>query len=254
MFVAYFDESGTPDSSHRVLTVAGFVSTVKKWARFETDWVRILEEAGLPRGTVFHMNKFASSRPPYECFKGQSERKAKFVHELVTCIKRNVNNAFSCSVNLNDWDRLNRHYCIAESLGYPYTICGRTCIAQLMKWARSKGIASSQTKFFFEDGATHKGQLEKLVRANNDATGQIFLRKPDVVPFQAADLLAWKSHKVVTQVVDYSGPLENIAEFISVHRSMLGVKSIPNSYGFHAYESMKKLAICAGIPKRSATE
>jgi hypothetical protein len=33
---AYFDASGTVDSP--VLTVAGFVSSVKKWIRFEQEW------------------------------------------------------------------------------------------------------------------------------------------------------------------------------------------------------------------------
>jgi hypothetical protein len=60
MYSAHFDESGTPDKFNRVLTVAGFVSTIQKWARYELQWLKILKDAGLPDGTIFHMNLFAS--------------------------------------------------------------------------------------------------------------------------------------------------------------------------------------------------
>jgi hypothetical protein len=66
MYSAHFDESGTPDRNNRVLTVAGFVSSVKKWARFELEWPEVLKDAGLPAGTIFHTSVFARGSPPYE--------------------------------------------------------------------------------------------------------------------------------------------------------------------------------------------
>ena len=44
-FSAYFDASGTSDT--QVITVAGFVSTVKKWIRFEEEWQAILRREGV---------------------------------------------------------------------------------------------------------------------------------------------------------------------------------------------------------------
>ena len=82
MFSAHFDESGTPDDTHVVLTVAGFVSSVDKWVRFGPAWKKLLAEAGLPDGTIFHMNWFARNLPPFEQFAGQSKRKATFMEGL----------------------------------------------------------------------------------------------------------------------------------------------------------------------------
>ena len=76
---------------------------------------------------------------------------------LVGCVRHNVNKAFSCSVALKDWERLNQRYCVAESLGYPYPFCGKTCVAQVMKWASKKDGVS--INFFFESGAKHHGQV-----------------------------------------------------------------------------------------------
>jgi hypothetical protein len=74
-----------------------------------------------------------------------------------------------------------------------------------MKWARNKGAVQANVNFFFEDGAKNRGQLESLLRAN-DGIGPLFKSKEEMVQFQAADLLAWKSHKVLKDVVEYEGP------------------------------------------------
>jgi hypothetical protein len=102
MYSAHFDESGTPDQFNRVLVVAGCVSTINKWARYESEWPKILNAFGLPDGTIFHMNRFARNSPPYQDFEGQPVRKAALISALVGCVKRNVNKAFSCSVGLRD--------------------------------------------------------------------------------------------------------------------------------------------------------
>jgi hypothetical protein len=248
-FSVYFDESGTPDKSRTVLTVAGCVSSVKKWARFEVEWRKVLRDAGLPDGTLFHMNRFARNLSPYDIFAGNSKRKAGLVTALVGCAKRNVNKAFSCSVALRDWERINGRYCFAESLGYPYPFCGRTCVAQVLKWAQNKGVKSAGVHFFFEDGAKHRGQLEKLLMAN-DGIGPLFRSKAETVQFQAADLLAWKSRKILEQVIGYDGP--NDAEaYNSIQRSLEEIKGIPHDYGVHIYESLERLVQRAKIPLRS---
>jgi hypothetical protein len=148
MFSAHFDESGAPGNTHSVLTVAGCVSSVNKWARFEVEWNKILIEAGLPEGTVFHMNKFARNIKPYEEFEGNPKRKAELISALVNCTRRNVNKAFSCTVVLEDWERMNQRYYIAEHYGYPYSICGRTCVAMVLKWSTKN--AAGPVEFFLK--------------------------------------------------------------------------------------------------------
>jgi hypothetical protein len=51
MFTAYFDESGTLKDSN-AFTVAGGVSSIKKWLQFEERWKAIFKAHGVG---VFHM-------------------------------------------------------------------------------------------------------------------------------------------------------------------------------------------------------
>jgi hypothetical protein len=90
--------------------------------------------------------------------------------------------------------------------------------------------------------------LEKILQAN-DGIGPLFVSKSLMVQFQAADLLAWKSRKVLAQVVQYDGPGDAEAHD-SIQRSLAEIKTIPNSFGMHVYERMEKLAVRANLPKR----
>ncbi len=246
VFSAHFDESGTPEDPHRVLTVAGCVSSVEKWKRFETAWRKIIHDAGLPDGTVFHMNRFARNLPPYDQFKGQSKQKAALISSLVQCVKRHINKAFSVTVVLKDWERINQRYHAASSLGYPYPFCGRTCVAEVAKWARKKG--NPPVEFFFESGAKHWRQLKELLKVDNQIRA-MDRSKEEMIQFQAADLLAWKNRKVMAEVVEYSGPPDRDI-YDSINRSLAEIRSIPHKYGVHDYESMEALVKRAGIPRR----
>src|SRR5690349_10815240 len=138
------------------------------------------------------MNRFAGNLNPYERFKGHPVYKTRLISALVSCIRDNIHKAFSCSVVLRDWEALNERYDVAESLGYPYSFCGRTCIAQVLKWAKKK---KALVQFFFEDGATHQKQFKKIIKLNDDIE-PIFRSKEAMVQFQASDLLAWKNRKL----------------------------------------------------------
>jgi hypothetical protein len=246
LFSAYFDESGTPDDPHRVLTVAGCVSSIEKWKRFEFAWSRLIQEAKLPDGTIFHMNRFARNLPPYENFKGEPKQKAALISSLVQCVKRHIHKAFSVTVILKDWERINRRYQFAVSLGYPYPFCGRICVAEVAKWAKKTG--NSPVEFFFESGARDWGQLKTLLKVNDDIEA-MDRSKDEMIQFQAADLLAWKNRKVMTEVVKYSGPPDRDV-YDSINRSLAEIRSIPHKYGVHNYESMEALVEKARIPRR----
>src|SRR2546429_1238415 len=69
-YSAYFDASGHP-SRGKVLTVAGFVSTVEKWARFDLQWNTILGSENIK---VFRMTDFVSSQGEFATgWRGQTE-------------------------------------------------------------------------------------------------------------------------------------------------------------------------------------
>jgi hypothetical protein len=114
-YVAYFDASGH-SNRQKVVTVAGFVSTVKKRARFDIEWNAFLENEGID---IFHMTDFASSQRQFAGWKGQSDRRRVFIEQLVQCVRKNVNKAFRTSLLIDDFNEVNRIFRLEETIGRP---------------------------------------------------------------------------------------------------------------------------------------
>jgi hypothetical protein len=135
MFAAYLDASGKHDASYRMLTVAGMPGPVKKWTRFEEQWESTLNDEGI---TMFHMTDFASSKKEFKSWKGDGDRRLRFVQRLTGVIKNNASKLIAASVDLEAWDALNRRYLLKEVYGSPYALCGLTAIGIVNKWAKRK--------------------------------------------------------------------------------------------------------------------
>jgi hypothetical protein len=65
MLAAYFDESGTHQGSG-FITMAGYISPVGDWKRFQTQWTKTLLRAGLAPSVPFHMADLVARRPPFD--------------------------------------------------------------------------------------------------------------------------------------------------------------------------------------------
>jgi len=72
-FCSYFDGSG--DGNKPVQAVSGFVSTVKKWARFETEWNAILKANGI---SALHTTDYVSNAGEFTDWRGDSARRKQF--------------------------------------------------------------------------------------------------------------------------------------------------------------------------------
>lgn len=178
MFSAYFDASGHP-SDGKALTVAGFASTVKKWARFEVEWNAILKSEGIK---IFHMTDFVSSKEEFAVgWKGETDRRRLFVERLAMCLKRNVNKSFRTTLLLDGYNAANKVYRVEERLGHPYALCCMMCSFTLRQWAKKKN-AERRLLYYFEDGDLDKGDFEmrhKLAYGINPK----FLDKTEAVAF-----------------------------------------------------------------------
>ena len=153
-FTAYFDASGHPDNPvHRVMTVAGFVSTVKKWQRFDGEWSTILKREGI---TIFRMTDFVSNAGEFAVgWKGATDRRRLFISDLAGCLVKNVNKSFRATLVLDDYNKVNRELAIEETLGKPYALCSMMCVFILRQWAKRKHV-EKQLLYYFEDGDKDK--------------------------------------------------------------------------------------------------
>src|SRR5260370_30688958 len=124
MFTAYFDAAG---KAHRpgVISIAGFVSDAKKWTQFEIEWGKILARESI---ALFHMTDFVSSQGEFTEWKGQPDRRKKFIAGLLACAKRYTNKAFGGAIVLRDYKRGNQLDQLREYAWSPYPLCGHYCV------------------------------------------------------------------------------------------------------------------------------
>jgi hypothetical protein len=149
---AYFDASGK-QKGYPFVTVAGAASPIKKWIRFEKQWIQALKEEGV---SEFHATDFAASQGEYKDWKGDTPRRSAFVRRLMKIIKQNVNKLFMVTVEMSAWKEVNSEYLLAETLYSPYALAGFTVTNQAMRWVmRKRPIRHSKCflKMVMGDGA-----------------------------------------------------------------------------------------------------
>jgi len=233
--------SGTPNNS--VLTMAGYVSDVKKWTKFERRWNEILDRENI---RSFHMTDFASCHGEFEGWREKPAIRKQFIANLLDCAKKFTNKRFSASVIIPDYMRADSEYEIHERIGYPYSIVGVSCIGHVMKWARKN--RARNLLCVFEDGDLHKGNFQTFCRARFKFE-PVFYSKKSFVPFQAADLAAWKTRHPLREAhgdKDYTA--EELEHLLSTTREYLNE---PHAGGGFDYEALMKIRSAANIPRRS---
>lgn len=243
MFSAYFDTSGTKRSA--VLTSVGFVSRVSKWDRFTEEWQSILKTYGV---AAMHMTDFVSSKGEFAEWRGQTERRRKFISELSNCIARNTNKGFASSVIIADYEALDKDFMLHEHVGPPFVLAMRSSFGGLFKWARNKGVKPNHTLILVEKGDEDYGELESSARA--DGYKVVDLAKSDTVVFQASDLAAWKISTALKNAA--YGTLRDAEDARRIVESMNPIRPLVQRNAAYSKEAILHLIDLAKIPRRSA--
>lgn len=160
-YTSYFDGSGDK-KGQPVQVVAGFVSTVKKWARFENDWNAILKADNV---SALHTTDYVCSQGEFASWKGNSARRKQFQEALTACIKKNVNKLFASALFIADYNAINRIYCLDDFVGPPFAVCGHQALVKLYRWGDRKRVNPKHLMSFFENGDKDKGEFEKWAKA-----------------------------------------------------------------------------------------
>lgn len=188
-YVAYFDDSGHPDSED-VVIVAGWLGTEDQWLLFEVEWKQALNDAGIPLEVGFHMTDFES--PNYRLYSTWSRSaKDRFLSRLINLLRTRTRMFFSAIVPMREYRLANNQHAIEECLGRPYAMAGRLIGQQLREWENKYNPSHYPVVSIFEDGSKHKGDLMDIFQRDH-FDPPAFRDKTKVVPLQGADLLAWE--------------------------------------------------------------
>lgn len=244
-YASYFDGSG--DQSKPVQTVAGFVSTVKKWARFEIEWNAILKANSV---SALHMTDYVCSQGEFSGWKGDSARRKQFQDALTACMKRNVNKLFSSGLLIQHYHEVNRVYCLNESVGSPFAVCGHQSLVQLYRWADRKKVNPKHLMVFFENGDKDRGDFQKWAKNLCGEWGYQepgFLPKESAVQFQAADYAAWKYRTVLQNAFKPEFEVENIPRLLN---SLGTLTAIPRTCKGFDFTSLQRYCEKRRVPRR----
>jgi hypothetical protein len=199
MLTAYFDDSGDGE----VAVVAGYLSSVKMWEEFGDKWTKFLQ-----KNNVNQMH-----RSQLESFKGEFEgwipdQRTEFVKAAHVIIRRYTYVPVGIAIIKKDLEAVFPPGHSAREFRF-YSWCIHGCLAALGKWSKAHK-KQDPISFVFEAGTEGRDQVDKTF-ASLYRNPEI--RSPDackieswsfagknVLPLQAADVVAYELFKLVKNV------------------------------------------------------
>ena len=211
MLTLYVDDSGT-DPRHKVVVVAGYLSSKKLWDKFKVKWTTLLY--------AYDINEL--HRTDLEAFQGEfkswnGSKRTEFLQKAHKIIKDYTYTGIGACIVKNDFDHNVPENDPVRKFCDIYGWCAHECIAMLRKWADShKHMEPIQV--VLEAGTSGHGRLsESLARlyANQQVRDEARLagwsfQGKAVLPLQAADTIAYEYYRIM---VDNLGRSESELKF-----------------------------------------
>jgi hypothetical protein len=204
----YGDESGTTQEN-RVAVVAGYVGQVSEWRRFEREWSKVLRKYEI---RIMHRANLETWHGEFTDADGWNPiRRKELLTELQPIIKSCTKVAIGSAVIKRDWEEVIPDW-LKRFFGGVYGWCAHDCVVGVRKWCEgpNRGRARPIT-WAFEQGAEGQRQVSTMFAELSRfpelkaafRIGTLAFPGKEVVPLQAADLLAYEIFKQVeNQIVD----------------------------------------------------
>jgi hypothetical protein len=193
--IGYMDETGhSKDERQRFVGVAGLVAPAENWEAFERKWKQALSDFKIP---YFHMKDFASRRRYYEGWSEQKRR--KLLGKLLRIIATTNPFPVGAIISLDDYRSFSAED--QKLMGDPYHFCLMGCV-YLPSWRTENDPPDVRVSIIFGEQLEFKymaGQLLEDFKQNYPAAKRFdppaFGDMKEVVPLQAADIVAYELHK-----------------------------------------------------------
>jgi hypothetical protein len=215
-FTAYFDESyASPNPP--IYTVAGYISTDRRWVKWQKRWKRVLENLLLPdwqatygekRPLAFHMTEFDN---PNDKVYGSwpQAKKINLLKQLHEITKECYLRSFSTGVVMSDYNQLSDVQKYA--LGSPHMCAAINCVKRVAFWADQHQI-HEPILYVFEKGTVDDPQMNRLFNLDMEEESRkayriekfAFDNKVNMPPLQSADSLAYETRKELSRRIDSS--------------------------------------------------
>lgn len=233
MLNAYFDETGDATDRgiihHSMVGMAGGVASLKQWHHFEKEWEeKILRKYGLK---FFHMTDFDDYKKEYSEDKGWTKLKhRKCLNTALNIIAKRVDFCIGVIREIPASQSINKS-------NDPYFDCFNRCIMGTLAFAPLKG---ELLHLFVARKKNYKGKTEgifnDILNENKKAANSIAaltiptdIISRKIIPFQAADLIAFELRKEIERQRDRKEcamryPLRRLIELMGSQRIQLGTR------------------------------
>jgi hypothetical protein len=202
MMTADLDDSGTHQQSE-VAVAACFVSDVRRWAKFETEWRSVLDDSDIA-GCGFHMADFVAHQRPFDSW--EQDKRDRTIKSLIGIIKEYALTGMATAVVKRDYDRFVVGK-LRDKLGhYHYTFAVQGCLAEIER-RRAKEWDTQAYAYVFDWMTKGKHEIDNLfdsILAHNlgahlgvEPDGWTYGNRKQQVQLQAADMLAWEANKYI---------------------------------------------------------
>jgi len=152
----YFDES---IGSRGDLIIAGYASSIDRWASFATEWKECLEEYKVP---YFHMTKLKSQQS--RIFRHLSwEQRQKFFTKLLWLIYRHAMFGVSCRISPKDYENVTTPQ-FRTQFGSAYTFALQICTLIIDRFLNAVPGDDHKFSVFLEAGHRNADEAIKYLR------------------------------------------------------------------------------------------
>lgn len=198
-FAAYMDETGhSKDERQKFVGIAGLIATVASWETFERKWKATLEVFKLP---YFHMKEFAHSEQTFRDWKGKEAKRRKLFGKLMMHMETAYSMPFGAIIPMEDFRSFTK-----EQQGYfhdPYFLCFQSLVAACSSILEFRKVPDEEKiGLIFSDQVEFRRRALQIYKNVEHAdfyvrrsTPPIFRDMREVVPLQAADIIAYEMHK-----------------------------------------------------------
>lgn len=186
------------------VALAGYVSAVEKWVKFNRLWRKKLRKAEV--GDHFHMTDFNAGKDVYSNW--SKKRRDALIGRLLYLIEGTAIFGISAAIVRKDYAALSPDE--RKRLGSLYSLCATKVLSLAARWAKQVG-ASAPIAYVFERGDEGSGQFDetihRLLRKSPKLAAELrlgtlsFGDKRDWPGLQAADILAFESCRHLPRVI-----------------------------------------------------
>lgn len=198
MLKAYYDASGKEDTGR--VSVAGWVSTARRWVDFETNWNAALDYFGIP---YFHASTFEFNGEHFADWRGDDTRKAELIQRLVAIVKDAVLFGVASTIYYDDFAAAAEiHPEVGVQFKNAYVLAARDCMKR--SEGRARKLKMGAVEHIFEQGDIGMGRLTDLCRDMGEGAPQFHFSTPHpnrkhLVQLQSADLFAYECFQLTPQ-------------------------------------------------------